>query len=183
MLSVDRIGQYVSFSESGHFLPLSLFYNFLKHNTMALDFQKYAAEGNAFVKNLARQLNCPDDNERASRVLRSVLHAVRDMITPQESLQFLAQLPMFLKAVYVDGWTFTSSRSKIKDAQDLFARMREYDRPVAFHDFPGKGLEERAVITVFSQLHQYVTPGEFEDIVSQVPKDVKPLIRMATEEV
>jgi uncharacterized protein (DUF2267 family) len=138
---------------------------------MALDFHKYAEEGTTFVKELARELKCPDDYDRAARVLRAVLHTLRDMITTDESLQFVSQLPMFLKAAYVDGWS-SSRKERISNVNEFFQRIREHDSPVGFHDFPGKGFDERAVITVMSQLQDYVAPGELDDIVSQLPKEI-----------
>ena len=72
---------------------------------MALNFNQFAAEANAFLKKYTKEMNLDNDKEKAGRILSSILHALRDVISPQESLQLIAQFPMFLKAVYVNGWT------------------------------------------------------------------------------
>jgi uncharacterized protein (DUF2267 family) len=76
---------------------------------MAINFNKYAEEGNLFVKNLAKSFGHPDEIGPTGIVLRAVLHTLRDRITISESLSLIAQLPMFLKAVYVDTWKFRES--------------------------------------------------------------------------
>lgn len=70
---------------------------------MALNFNQYAAEGNTFMKAYAKELRLTGDYDKAGRILSTVLHGLREMITTEESLQLIAQLPMFLKAVYVNG--------------------------------------------------------------------------------
>ncbi len=70
---------------------------------MTLDFEKYAAKGNEFINKLAEHLNDPDNRDRAGRILRSVLRALRNRLTVEESLQLISQLPMAIKAVYVEG--------------------------------------------------------------------------------
>lgn len=72
---------------------------------MALNFNQYATEGNTFLNDYAKQLSLGDDTEKAGRIFTSIMHALRTIIPVEESLQFMAQLPMFLKAAYVNGWT------------------------------------------------------------------------------
>ncbi len=44
-----------------------------------------------------------EDRHKAYLVLRSVLHAVRDMLTIDEAAHLGSQLPMLLRGVYYDG--------------------------------------------------------------------------------
>jgi len=60
---------------------------------MILNFQKYAQTGEAFVKRIAEELGDSDGTSKASRILRSTLQVLRDQSTPEESVQFIAQLP------------------------------------------------------------------------------------------
>ena len=73
---------------------------------MSLNFNQYAQEGNAFLKQYAKEIDLSEQPEKAGRILSSILHGLRSIISVEESLQFVAQLPMFLKAVYVNGWTY-----------------------------------------------------------------------------
>lgn len=68
-----------------------------------MNFEKYVEKGNLFLKELAQELGNPDDKEKAGRVLRTVLHVLRRRLTLEESFDLISQLPMCIKAVYIDG--------------------------------------------------------------------------------
>ena len=68
---------------------------------MALNFNQYAADANTFMKEYAEKLNI-EDKEKAGRILSAILHGLREVISTEESLQIIAQLPIFLKAEYVN---------------------------------------------------------------------------------
>jgi uncharacterized protein (DUF2267 family) len=53
---------------------------------------------------VAIKLGFPEDKKLSTRVLRAVLHALRSRPTIQQFFQMMAQFPMVLKAIYVDGW-------------------------------------------------------------------------------
>ena len=72
---------------------------------MSLNFNQFALEANSFMKLYAQELNLKEDKNKAGRILSSILHGLRELISTEESLQLMAQLPMFLKAVYVNGWS------------------------------------------------------------------------------
>ena len=72
---------------------------------MALNFNQFAVEANEFLKDYTKELCLDGDTEQAGRILSSILHGLREIISKDESLQLIAQFPMFLKAVYVNGWT------------------------------------------------------------------------------
>lgn len=40
----------------------------------------------------------------ALAALRSVLHQLRDRLTPQEAIDLAAQLPIIVRGVYYEGW-------------------------------------------------------------------------------
>ena len=52
---------------------------------MSLNFNQFAAEANAFLKNYTKEMDLGNDKEKAGRVLFSILHALRDVISTQES--------------------------------------------------------------------------------------------------
>ena len=143
---------------------------------MALDFNKFAAKGNEFIKELANQLGHPEDKAKAGRILKVVLHAIRNRITVEENMQFMSQLPMFLKAVYVDGWKISPKPDRIKHPEDFFKEVKALDQPTGDYDFPDDDATENAVITVFIVLRNYVSLGELEDITAQLPKELKYLV-------
>lgn len=139
---------------------------------MSLNFNQFAAEGNSFLKEYTKELNLKYDNDKAGRILTSILHGLREIISTLESLQLIAQFPMFLKAVYVNGWS-SHKKSKIKNMKEFIELIRDFDGVTAFHDFENDELAENYIRTTFILLRRYVSLGELEDIRSELPKDLK----------
>jgi uncharacterized protein (DUF2267 family) len=142
---------------------------------MGLNFNQYAKEANSFLKDYTKQMSLNDDVEKAGRILSSVLHGLRAIISTEESLQFMAQLPMFLKAVYVNGWTLKEKR-RVKSMVDFIDLIRKYDGKTSIHDFESDEKAENYIKTTFIVLRKYVSLGELEDIRNEMPKDLKFII-------
>ncbi len=144
---------------------------------MALNFNQYATEGNTFLKDYSKQLGLGNDRDKAGRILTSTLHALRDIIPTEESLQFIAQLPMFLKAVYVNGWNIKQKKPKIKKMAEFLDLVRTHDGPAAVNDFEySDEVAQQYVDTTFTYLRKYVSTGEMDDIRDGLPKDLKTMI-------
>ena len=143
---------------------------------MALNFNQYAAEGNTFLKQYAKELGLSENPERAGRVLMSILHGLRYIISTDESLQFIAQLPMFLKAVYVNGWSSKMKKGKVKNIEGFIDLIRSFNGKTALSDFELDEIAEDYIDKTFLMLKRYVSPGEIEDIRGEVPKALKRII-------
>ncbi|WP_372945490.1 DUF2267 domain-containing protein [Muriicola sp.] len=144
---------------------------------MALDFNKYAKEGNTFLKEYAREMNLGKDTEKAGRIFSAIMHALRDIITPQESLQLVAQMPMFMKAAYVNGWTLKKEKPKVKHMEEFVELVRKHDGVAAVNDFGYEDdLAERYIDITFIYLRKYISLGEMEDIRDGLPKNLKSMI-------
>lgn len=144
---------------------------------MALNFNQYASEGNNFMKDYASQLCLEKDIDKAGRILTSILHALRELIPTEESLQFIAQLPMFIKAVYVNGWSIKRQKPKVKHMNEFIALVKECDGTAAVNDFGyDDDLVEKYLDVTFIYLRKYVSMGEMHDIKDGLPKDLKQLI-------
>lgn len=142
---------------------------------MALNFNQFAVEGNTFMKKYAHELNLGDDTDKAGRILSSILHGLREVISVEESLQLMAQFPMFLKAVYVNGWTLRK-REKVKTMVDFIDMVREFDGKTSINDFESNEVAESYIDSTFIILRQYISLGELEDIRTSLPKDLKSMI-------
>lgn len=142
---------------------------------MALNFNDYAKEGNTFMKHYAKALNLSDDHAKAGRILMSVLHALREIISTGESLQFMSQLPMFLKAVYVNGWSL-HKRKKVKNMTNFIDLVRKFNGVTSVHDLGSDDVAENYIKTTFIELRRYVSLGELEDIRTELPKDLKYMV-------
>ena len=142
---------------------------------MALNFNQFAAEANTFLKEYSKEMNLATDKEKAGRILSAILHALREVISVEESLQLIAQFPMFLKAVYVNGWT-THKREKVKNMTEFIDLCRKYCGLTSVHDFESDELAENYIHTTFLLLRRYISLGELEDIRSELPKDLKSMV-------
>lgn len=144
---------------------------------MALNFNQYATEGYTFLKDYTKEMDLGKDQDKAGRIFIAIMHALRDIIPPEESLQLIAQLPMFLKAVYVNGWTMKKKKPKVKHMAEFLDLVREHDGPAAINDFEySDEVAEKYVDTTFIYLRKYISLGEMEDIRDVLPKDLKSMI-------
>lgn len=144
---------------------------------MALNFNQYATEGNTFLKEYTKEMDFGDNREKAGRILSATLHALRDIIPPTESLQFIAQLPMFIKGVYVNGWKLSKKRPKVKRMADFIDLVRQHDGVAAVNDFEySDEVAENYITATFTYLGKYVSQGEMQDIRDGLPKDLKRMI-------
>ena len=143
---------------------------------MALNFNQYAAEGNAFLKEYSKEIGLPYNPERAGRILSAVLHGLRSIISVEESLQLISQFPMFLKAVYVNGWSIKTNKNKVKDLEGFIDLIRSLDGKTSLYDFESDEIAEDYIYSTFFVLRRYVSSGEMEDIRDVLPKRLKGLI-------
>lgn len=145
-----------------------------KTHIMATDFDKYSDKGNELLKMLADDLQVPDHN--ACRILRAVLHTIRNHLTVEESLQMVAQLPMMVKALYVDQWHMPQPTKRIHHVTQFLDEIRECDKKQAGYDFGNDESAAKAVKAVFRTLNYYISDGEFEDITAVLPTEIKDFI-------
>jgi len=141
---------------------------------MALNFNQFAVEANSFMKEYAEKLNITD-KEKAGRILSSVLHGLREVISTEESLQLIAQFPMFLKAVYVNGWS-GHKKQRIKTMVEFIDLINRFDGVTSVHDFESDEVTTKYIKTTFLALRKYVSFGELKDVRTELPKELKSLI-------
>ncbi len=140
---------------------------------MTPNFEKYAAKGNEFLNKLAVRLGNVENRDRTGRVLRSVLRALRNRLSMEESLQLLSQLPMAIKSVYVDGWKIHHDFVRIKTIEDFAQEVMKEDGLSAWRDFSSIGEATDAIEAVMKTLADYVTAGELHDVIDLMPKEIK----------
>jgi uncharacterized protein (DUF2267 family) len=138
-----------------------------------MNFEKHAAKGNEFVNLLAAHLGDPDNRERAGRVLRCVLHALRNRLPIEESMQLISQLPMAIKAIYVDGWKPGHTFARIRTMSEFAEEVMRIDGAVAWRDFSGLLEAVDAVQAVMRTVAHYVSSGELDHVVAILPEDMK----------
>lgn len=84
---------------------------------------------------------------------------------------------MFLKAVYVNGWSPKQKKTKVKTMDDFIDLVKSFDSPSEISDFGyDNDLAENYIYTTFIKLRKYISLGEIEDIRSELPKDLKDMV-------
>ena len=142
---------------------------------MAINFNKFAQEGQAFVNDLAERLGHPGEVAQTGILLRAVLHTLRDSMHIGESLNLLSQLPMFIKALYVENWKYSEKPLRLKSIQEFTDKVEEEQANYGENRYNWNQSTFELTKTVLAALGQYVSPGEMQDIMDQMPKEVKEL--------
>ncbi|REJ81731.1 MAG: DUF2267 domain-containing protein [Bacteroidetes bacterium] len=139
---------------------------------MSLLFETYTHKGNEFLNHVSSFLTIKEKS-RSGRITRCVLKTLRDRLTHAESLQLLAQLPMAIKALYVDGWKYSEKPNKIKTMQEFIDEVIRTDGNSAWKDFSSEEEVIEGINAVFKTLAIYVSPGEIEDVMAVLPRELK----------
>jgi uncharacterized protein (DUF2267 family) len=145
-----------------------------------MNFEKWVANANAFVNEVGRALGDQSDTERARRIVRSVLHTLRARLSIDESMHLLAQLPMLLKAIYVDGWKLSSSGNRgIHSEDDFLFEMLQTDGHAGHRDFPDRQDARKAAVAVLGVISRHVASGEMDALEHSMPRPIRHLIEDA----
>jgi len=142
------------------------------------EFQKFVQDANIFINDVAEDLKVTP--KIAHQAVKSVFYTVREFITPEESLHLISQLPLFLKAVYVDGWklSHSSNYKNIQEKDDFLNEITLHYNRVAKADDATPVSSRLSFETIFDNLSKYLDDGELEHIRAQFPKSVKELIQV-----
>jgi uncharacterized protein (DUF2267 family) len=140
---------------------------------MILDFNKYVAKGNEFLHLLEDNLGS-SDRAHAARILRSTFRVLRNHLSFEESLQLLAQLPMAIKAIYVDGWT-KAAHKRIHTVDDFLTEMIQEEGNTAWRDFTDKSEVIDCVRAVIETMRLYVSAEEMDQALGTLPARLRQL--------
>lgn len=140
---------------------------------MGIDFDKYAMKGNEFINILARKLGDENNRDRAGRILRSVFAMLRNHISLEESIQLLAQLPVAIKGVYVDGWSLSHSRERIRTFDGLVNEVASKEGSIIWRDFSNRDEIINAIRAVVETMAHYVSKEELIEAFGTFPKGLK----------
>ncbi len=123
---------------------------------------------NEWVKQIDEMVSW-DDSNQSFRLLRVTLQAIRDMLGVDEAAQLAAQLPLFIRGVYFEGWDPSATPAKLREKPDFVARVSEAFTGDQFDD------PEEAVSIIFSFLNTRISAGEINDIRGSLRKSLRDL--------
>lgn len=152
-----------------------ILYHDIPEAAMNSHIEKYIQKTNTIINEVAEALHAPGDTDKALRALRVVLHALRNRLTTEENLELVAQLPMLLKGLYVDGWSLRLQPVRIRHIIDFIDEVRWTGGDVWDNDFPDEDSTLDAITAVFSVLKHHVSAGEIRHIIDVLPRELKQL--------
>jgi uncharacterized protein (DUF2267 family) len=106
--------------------------------------------------------------EEAKQATAVVLRALRDRLTRDEAEQVAAQLPWPLKEVWTVG--DEPGRQPLKTRRDAFLQRVKHEVGLVSGD-----AARRLTEAVFAALKTQLSPGEANDVLAQLPRDLKEL--------
>jgi uncharacterized protein (DUF2267 family) len=127
---------------------------------------------NEWLKQMAAELG-NEDREDAWRLLKAYLQVLRDELTADEAAQLAAQLPTVLRGAFYEGFDPGHQAAKLRHRDEFLARVAERAQ------LPGPEEAARAAEAATRVLKNHVTAGEIDDVLSQLPSEVRELLQHA----
>ena len=140
----------------------------------SMNFENYAAEGNRFINEVADELDV--DRNRAARVTRAVLHAIRDRIPADDAIQFAQGLPMALKGVFIEGYDISLTPIVIRNPKNFIDFIYSKNGKAAHSDFPSGQYVIEALRGVFRVLERNMDYGQVHQIKNLINAEIIDLI-------
>jgi uncharacterized protein (DUF2267 family) len=133
-------------------------------------FENSLDKTNLILKDIEQAYGWPKERRNQSyAALRTVLHLLRDRLPVQEGVEFAAQLPVLVRGVYFEGWDPSTVPIKLNRDDFLYEVRQGFPYQV-------EGGVEGLVRTVLHALRRHITEGEWEDVKSNVPKDLSQIM-------
>lgn len=113
------------------------------------------------------------DRQRAYHALRAVLQTLRDRLTVEEATDLGAQLPIFVRGVFYEGWKPVKTPERLRSRAEFIEKVQERLSGI------GPMNPEDATRAVFATLKQRCDMGEIEDVGAQLPEDLRAMLNAA----
>ena len=136
-------------------------------NTTISGFTQAANQAQQWVNELADGLGWSE--RRAHRLLRTVLHALRDWLTTEEMADLAAQLPALIRGIYFEGWKPSKTPASDRRKETLVRRVLD-----KMSNDPPDDADE-AIAAVFALLDRHLDSGELLQVRSSMKKALRQL--------
>lgn len=123
---------------------------------------------NIWLKEIMERMET-DDRHQAYMALKVTLHALRDLLSIEEAAQLGAQLPMVIRGLFYEGWR-PAGRPERASSWETF--MKPVYLAVCQD---GSSTPEEVVSAVFEVLSRHISAGEIDDVIGQLPRDIRSL--------
>lgn len=107
--------------------------------------------------------------QRSFLALRAVLHALRDRLTTEEVAQFGAQLPIFIRGIYYEGWNPSQTPVKSRGKEVFLRQVRAHFAHTRNPDVDSEQIT-RAIFRVFEK---HISKGELDQVKHILPRELR----------
>lgn len=132
-------------------------------------FAETIQKSRVWLKQLMLELEWEREQQKAYLALRTVLHALRDLLSVEEAVQLGAQLPLLIRGSYYEGWKPTGKPLKERQKEKFLAHIKK-----AFSD-DVRVDPERVARAVFRVLDRCTSAGEINDVKHMLPRGLRKL--------
>jgi uncharacterized protein (DUF2267 family)/iron-sulfur cluster repair protein YtfE (RIC family) len=108
------------------------------------------------------------DRQRASRVVRSVLHALRDRLGVDEAIAFGARLPKAVRGLYYEDWQHRWDPVRFAKDNDFLSQVA-----AAIKEEDATTDPERIARSILRVLAREMPAGEIEGVISALPGEIR----------
>ncbi len=135
-----------------------------------MNFDRYLTESKTWLHELCSYLGI-DDDDKAARIFRAVLHAIRDRIPTSEAIHLGAQLPIIWKGVYYEGFKMHEP-VRIRQEDEWLEFIRSKNAFADETDFPTLDHTYYAFQDVMSFLKDHISEGQYNQIAHALHSNI-----------
>jgi uncharacterized protein (DUF2267 family) len=139
------------------------------HDSQPAIIERSAEKANIWLKDVANELG-DEDRQYAYRVLRAVLHVLRDRLTIDVAAKLASQLPTLIRGIYYEDWDPSRTPMPAHTVDTFLEHVVSEGR------FSGETEASVAVTAVAAVLRKRLTPGEIDAILAVLPEKLRVLI-------
>lgn len=139
------------------------------HDSQPAIIERSGEKANIWLKDVATELG-DGDLQYAYRVLRAVLHVLRDRLTIDVAAKLAAQLPTLIRGIYYEDWD-PNRRPMPPHTVDTFL-----EHVVSEGRFSGEAEASVAVTAVATVLRRRLALDEIDAILAVMPEKLRVLI-------
>jgi len=130
-------------------------------------FAHAAQQAQQWVNELAADLNW--NEHKAYRLLKSVLHTLRDWLSQEEMADLSAQLPVLIRGIYFEGWKPAGTPVWERKKRDFVIGVRASFGAEAPVDM------DASIQAVFKLLDRHISHGEIVQVRNSMKKSLREL--------
>jgi uncharacterized protein (DUF2267 family) len=106
--------------------------------------------------------------------MTAVFNTLRETISINESFHMISQLPMLIKAIYINGWK-PKEKNKIRTMDNFIECLMLQNPRATVHDYPNDEAAIDRTKAVIRVLRRHISPGEIDDVIGQLPAELTSL--------